>query len=334
MSHSKERAEKVCLNCGAALIDKYCHKCGQENIEPQQNLWHLIVHFFNDFTHFDGKFFSTIRLLMLKPGFLALEYMQGRRASYLDPIRMYIFTSAVSFLIIFSLGSWFTQDNITTSQKIKNGQTAIVVKPSDKSVLKSVSASIQPPAADTSRRFTASTFAQYDSLQNAVPEGERDGKFGRYVTGKMMLFQEKYQKEGQKVVSEMMDKFFHSFPQIFFISLPFFALILYLLNIRRRNKYYFVTHVIFSVHFYCACYILLVGTALAAKVPYGDIPAFLISAVIPIIYLYKAMRRFYMQGAMKTIFKLIIAQSLSGILILVLFIIYMVRSMMSIADKT
>src|SRR5258708_16144972 len=40
---------------------------------------------------------------MRKPGFLSAEYMAGRRATYLNPIRMYVFTSAIFFLIFFSL---------------------------------------------------------------------------------------------------------------------------------------------------------------------------------------------------------------------------------------
>ena len=103
MSHSKEREEKICLNCGTALTDRYCHNCGQENTEPKETIWTLVSHFFNDITHFDGKFFSTVKYLITKPGFLSAEYIKGRRASYLHPIRMYVFTSAFFFIIFFSL---------------------------------------------------------------------------------------------------------------------------------------------------------------------------------------------------------------------------------------
>jgi hypothetical protein len=103
VSHLDERKQKNCLNCNAQVQGKYCHICGQENIEPEENVWHLVTHFFNDITHFDGKFFSTLKLLILKPGFLPAEYKMGRRASYLNPIRMYLFTSFVFFLVFFSL---------------------------------------------------------------------------------------------------------------------------------------------------------------------------------------------------------------------------------------
>ena len=98
MSHLPQRKEKNCLNCGTTVIGKYCHNCGQENIVPKESVWHLVTHFFNDITHFAGKFFSTLKDLLFKPGFLSKEYIKGRRATYLNPVRMYLFTSFIFFL--------------------------------------------------------------------------------------------------------------------------------------------------------------------------------------------------------------------------------------------
>ncbi len=103
MSHLPERKERNCLNCNAQVHGKYCSVCGQENLEPAESVWHLITHFFNDITHFDGKFFSSLKLLMFKPGFLSYEYMMGRRNSYLNPVRMYVFTSFIFFFVFFAV---------------------------------------------------------------------------------------------------------------------------------------------------------------------------------------------------------------------------------------
>src|ERR1700677_3903986 len=103
MSHLKERKEKNCLNCQATLYGRYCHVCGQENMEPKETVWHLVQNLFNDITHFDGKFFATVKYLLRKPGVLSSEYRAGRRASYLHPIRMYVFTSAFFFIILYSI---------------------------------------------------------------------------------------------------------------------------------------------------------------------------------------------------------------------------------------
>ena len=115
MSHLPERKEKNCLNCGTEVHGKYCHVCGQENLEPKESFWHLLTHFFYDFTHFDGKFFSTVRYLLSRPGFLTSEYAKGRRASYLHPIRMYVFTSAFFFIIFFWV---FSLKNVDFGQAV------------------------------------------------------------------------------------------------------------------------------------------------------------------------------------------------------------------------
>src|SRR5687768_17786211 len=102
MSHLTERKEKNCLNCNAIVQGRYCQVCGQENIVPQESFRHLVLHFIYDITHFDGKFFETLKYLIFKPGLISKEYIAGRRTRYLNPIRMYVFTSAIFFLIFFA----------------------------------------------------------------------------------------------------------------------------------------------------------------------------------------------------------------------------------------
>ena len=102
LSHLRERKQRNCLNCNAEVHGKYCHICGQENLEPTESVWHLVSHFINDITHFDGKFFSTLGLLIARPGFLSAEYKRGKRNSYLNPVKMYVFTSFVFFFVFFS----------------------------------------------------------------------------------------------------------------------------------------------------------------------------------------------------------------------------------------
>ncbi len=121
MSHLPERKERNCLNCGTIVQGRYCQVCGQENTEPKESFWHMITHFLSDITHFDGKFFSTIKVLFRKPGQLTKEYLAGRRVAYLHPVRMYVFTSAFFFLIFFT---FFKLDNSDASVPTINGKIA------------------------------------------------------------------------------------------------------------------------------------------------------------------------------------------------------------------
>ena len=98
---------ELCLNCGAKLIDSFCHHCGQKDIPRRQTLGELFSNFISSFWSYEGKFFLTTKYLITKPGFLTVEYNAGRRESYYHPARMYVFISFVFFLFLFSLPvSW------------------------------------------------------------------------------------------------------------------------------------------------------------------------------------------------------------------------------------
>src|ERR1700741_2998088 len=95
------RSENNCLNCGTILQGHYCHNCGQENLELKENFVHMMEHTVSDYFHFDHLFFHTLKPLLFKPGYLTVEYVAGRRAQYLHPVKMYIFISIVYFLLLF-----------------------------------------------------------------------------------------------------------------------------------------------------------------------------------------------------------------------------------------
>jgi len=61
----------------------------------------MMNHAISDYFHFDHQFFHTLKPLFFKPGFLTNEYLAGRRAQYLHPVKMYIFISIVYFLLLF-----------------------------------------------------------------------------------------------------------------------------------------------------------------------------------------------------------------------------------------
>src|SRR6185295_14231418 len=94
--------EKTCLNCGAILTGHYCSRCGQKDEDLHEPFWKLFADAFADFWHFDSKFFHTLFPLLFKPGFLTKEYIAGKRARYVHPIRLYFFVSVVFFLFYFS----------------------------------------------------------------------------------------------------------------------------------------------------------------------------------------------------------------------------------------
>jgi hypothetical protein len=304
MSHNKERAEKICLNCGTNLEGRYCHVCGQENLEPKENFGHLINHFFQDVTHFDGKFFSTLRLLLFKPGFLTTEYLKGRRVSYLHPVRMYIFTAFVFFFVLFSS----RQSRVVTIDK----------KPEPAQNSKVVFRSIDSTSSLVKLNFSGQpkTIKEYDSLQSVLPADERDNWFTSRLAKKAILL------GGDEFENELVEKFTHDIPKMMFVFLPLVALVLQLLYFRKRKEFYYVSHGIFVIHFYIAAYILMLVSMLFGwleGLSHWRIFTLLqaITVLTIFFYLYKAMRNFYHQRRGKTILKFMIF----NIAVLVLFVL-------------
>jgi hypothetical protein len=342
VSHSKIRTEKICLNCGTETTGRYCPACGQENIEPKQTVWHLITHFFSDITHFDGKFFLTVKDLFAKPGFLSREYMIGRRASYLDPIRMYIFTSAIFFLIFFSLVDvkrvHMGKDLKDEIQRDPDLQALIVVAKSAGDTLRIINQynlKVNPfikiiydstgkkPDEHTKMKTRYRSFAAYDSAQRLLPPAERDNWYQRSYVAKKIEIVQRVNDDPGVFFKELLGNFIHTLPKMLFISLPVFALLLKLLYIRRK-QFYYVDHGIFSVHLFIFTFLVMLVYFSVIKLyenAHWSWLQWVIAAIViyPFIYFYKAMRRFYGQRRGKTILKYILLFVLASAVELVIF---------------
>jgi Protein of unknown function (DUF3667) len=410
LSHYKERKEKNCLNCEAEVQGRFCQVCGQENLEPRETVWHFITHFFYDITHFDGKFFSTVRYLLLKPGFLSKQYIAGKRVSYLHPIRMYVFTSAFFFIIFFSLfkaekfmessdedkekdlkelvvarASLDTSLALTTDtifkaamyrtmhkldnninklskeiegdkikdsvELIKDSASLVAAKQKldtlEKEIpfVKGASKGVQT-AIDHKKKRDSSSYQRnnvgfwtelnissrmaYDSVQKELPPERRDGWLKKVFVHNSYDMEEKMKRDKKEAFTVMVEKFLHTLPQVLFLTLPTFALILMILYARRK-QFYYVDHGVFSIHVFCASFLLLLVffgfSKLKDTTGYNWIGIFKTIVSIGIFfYLYKAMRNFYGQRRAKTILKFSILVFWSFICIVLLTAILFVYS--------
>ena len=356
MSHTRERKEKNCLNCGAAVIGRYCHVCGQENVEPKESFWHLVTHFFNDITHFDGKFFTTLKDLSFKPGFLSKEYMIGRRASYLNPIRMYVFTSAIFFLLFFSFfrsrepikidpsinGKTLAQiDKMDSATFAKftthiNEERERTAKPMTREEFKKYVDTVFKIFLDTSSafHFTGTNYASVKQFDSAQRTNAREHSWlKRQLIYKELELNEKYHNK-LEVFTAIKEALLHSLPQMLWISLPLLALILKLMYIRRK-QFYYVSHIIFSLHLYVFLFIaqlVLFGISkLNRALDLGFLT--LLSTILVLglfVYEYLALKNFYRQGWIKTFFKFLLVNICYIIMLVLLFAFFAVFSFFKI----
>lgn len=353
MSHQPERKEKDCLNCGNFVRGRYCHVCGQENIIPKQNFWGLIRHFIYDIFHFDGKFFDTLRYLIFRPGFVPKEYIKGKRNSYLDPIRMYLFTSAVFFLVFFSIedvSKIFDSTDKKSMTRLERYSKAAAIKfqlqqnPSD-SLLNYKLALLL----DTTKRIKLKkTDSVYSDSFSILLEGERwlmqpvtDSSdfntnlserswFERKLKASLEEKKRSYGDDTSKWLADLLIEFLHKLPYLLFISLPLFALLLKLLYIRNKNIFY-SDHAVFTLYHYIFSFILMLLTivinVLSAKLGWVFLKWMTnILLLWWVIYLFQGMKNFYGQGWFKTFGKFLLLNFLGVFVLVILFIVFLLLS--------
>jgi hypothetical protein len=306
----------------------------------------------------------TVKDLLFKPGFLSREYLLGRRKKYLHPVRMYVFTSAVFFLVFFSLFHVSEMDLGVEDGKIKLNEKLIAAKKEafKQAKTKEDSAKIidgfelaglkieEPPKMKDSILKTKRSnnkgninfsidrsldnyrsVEEYDSLQKTLAPSDRDGSIDRFVSRKFIELNLKYDGDQGRIFTELINKFLHSIPYLLFVSLPLFALYLKLLYIRRRKEFYFADHGVFLIHLYIFTFLFFLLYFVLDKIEkkthwsgIGIIQTRLI--LIGIFYTLKAIKNFYKQGWGKTILKFILFNILCIVSIVMLFAVFLAFS--------
>jgi len=310
MSSHHLRNEKNCLNCGKPIEHRYCGHCGQENTEPRQTFGHLVTHFFEDLTHYEGKFWGTLRYLFFKPAFLTKEFIAGKRSKYLPPVRLYIFASFLTFLLPSLLPE--PPDNIGEHQ-MEIHTTA------------SRTDSSHSNAPDTGRFYgynesrglsfpsNFNTKAEIDSAREARKNTDDPMSYAEYLYNKKTIDFSKYSSE--MLMEIFKDAFSHNFPKALFIYMPLFALILSLFH-RKRNWIYF-DHGIFTLHYFSFLLLQflwfsiflngiawLVSAEVNETLLYGVfVPVTLLFLMWSIIYFYRAHYRMYEEHSMVSFLK-------------------------------
>ena len=295
------RLQKDCLNCGTILEGHYCHNCGQENLELHESFGHMMNHAISDYFHFDHQFFHTLKPLVFKPGYLTNEYMAGRRAQFLHPVKMYIFISIVYFLLLFQ--SKTNGDLVNANENGKPISKGIVITPSSKNVNvvninyeKKPNAWFHPTTKDTS-------YAEYLVNQKKLPSDQQDG-FPEEIWNKKTF---QYRKEyGSRAKDVFLEELKHNAPKMMFLLLPLFALILKITF--WRSKKFYVEHLIYSFHFHCFLFlffgILISLEILLPSKVFGEW-ATLLATFYVIWYIFRSLRVVYHRNIFRTITKML-----------------------------
>ena len=260
-----------CLNCSTELKGPFCYYCGQPDRNFLRFFPALLRDLMEDLLDLDSRFMRTIKPLMFKPGKLTRDYMDGRRFRYAPPMRLYIFSSIVFFL----LAAFLSSDLVTvTGQENNDGIVTLSTDTGEEQQIVEDALKNVPPGVLDEEEVK-------DIIANVNDEG--DGKFS---TDDISFNDEPWDREtnpvdlkwlpdwlnesinneieGSPKKAEMIgdnpdliiDQVFDILPATMFVLLPFVALIFKFWYLFAKR--YYVEHLIFSLHNHAFIFVSLI----------------------------------------------------------------------------
>lgn len=288
MGHHKLREDKNCLNCGNEVQGRFCSNCGQENVESRHSFHYLFTHFLEDLLHYDGSFWKTIKSLLFKPGKLTNEYLKGKRASYVAPVKLYIFIAFVAFFVP-AVVSYFDKESANELVKVNGNEAELAKQIKNSGVTYGFKDGFN----------NVKSVAQLDSLQSVKPEGKKLNWVEYKIMKKNIeLLEHGAEKDFREKFIEMLSK---NFSKVLFVYMPIFAFLLWLFHGKKR--WYYFDHGIFTLHYFSFLLILSTFfvlfefiTSLIGIVSISDILNFLAILVLmiyPFFYFFRAHSKVY-----------------------------------------
>ncbi len=292
-----------CQNCGEPLLGEHCYACGQPTQGLVRHFSSIVGDFMDSVFELDSRVLRTIGPLLLRPGYLSMEYFAGRRVRYVSPVRLFVFLSLFAFFAA----------KLSFDINVDEGSPGpvVVITDDDTGAASDPAANDGKPAPDRSDdptiRFNGSP---WDPETNpvkirALPDAA-NARLNRMVGDA----QENILRI-QKNPNLLKDAFLSNVPTTLFLMLPFFALLLKIAYLLKPRVY--MEHLIVALHshsFLCAGLLLvLMLDALkgwTAAMPWLSAP--LGAAEIALIawmplYLLLMQKRVYGQGWPMTLFK-------------------------------
>jgi len=239
MGHDKLRPDTECQNCGHTVDEIYCPHCGQKNTETRQSFAHLAGHFAEDLTHYDSGFWRTIKYLIFRPAKLTTEYLIGKRQLYVPPVKLYIFISFVTFLLMSAL------PNMDIKHEIYNSEQKGAAKESELANNKD-SKNIYTTSKFSFGENSFSSVEEFEHYQDSVPESKKYSKLGFWMIKKTL---EKFKEnDPDEILPKFLSAVGHNFPKLLFIYMPIFAFWLWLFH--NKKRWFFFDHAIFTLHYF------------------------------------------------------------------------------------
>lgn len=263
-------ARARCANCTALVTGEYCAVCGQRVEPPIRSISAFTRDAFESITHADSRLWRTVTALLLQPGRLTRDFLEGRRARYLPPFRLYLVVSVLFFLLASLLGS------AELGQEASGGSTTAPTAGGDAAMASAVEELARE--ADQMRRGDAQERAAAEELDQVAAgtvskdaaaicdQITYDGPWKDAVAPRARRACERtFAPGGFRALGR---EFMATLPHMIFLFLPVIAVVAKVLY--WRPKRYYVEHLLFFVHnhaFAFALFTLMI--LLSAVLPEG-----------------------------------------------------------------
>jgi hypothetical protein len=260
-----------CLNCKQLLTGEYCTHCGQRERGRDVRVRDIAGDALEDMSSLDSRLWRTLVGLLFRPGLVTAEYLAGRRASFVPPLRFYFIVSFLVFLVVAAM---------PPGNEVELDQQGILI-----------------------------TFDDEGQDGKSLKEVLEDGDIGQSLneeTIDLPSWLQPYEAQFKANVVAMEDNpgafltlLVQRLPQMMFVLLPLFALLLQLGYL--FSPFHYLQHLIFSVHFHSFAFLLYLLQWLVGLLRPGNYIGWIILALL--IYLPLALARVYHSGALGAIGK-------------------------------
>ena len=300
-----------CLNCNTPLSiesDNFCPTCGQLNNTKKETAVGLVKELVEEFLHLDSKVIKSLVPLLFKPGFLTVDYINGKRARYFHPVRMFLIVTVIMFIVggltskqEESQTKNTSKANVATADSLLAEGDSVYSFDTEKQTLEKIPES-SINGSDISWAF-GEVKIHKDTLQRFLNDGVVDptalmDSFNIEKTMFNSIFFNQLVKTQLAGKDKLIDYYKHELPWLLFSLMPVFAFVLFLFYIRR--KIYFVDHLIYAFHLHTATFVIIIIQDLLSLI--SPIDTGWIYLYVPIYY-FVSLKKVYHQSTRKTIFK-------------------------------
>lgn len=105
-SHWSEQIGEAayCPNCGGVRLGAYCVACGQKQLTSRLKFGDLLKDLFSRMSNFEYGLLFTFLQLLIRPGGVARDYIQGKQRCYTNPLTYFFLGAALQLVSL-----WFSE---------------------------------------------------------------------------------------------------------------------------------------------------------------------------------------------------------------------------------